>query len=149
MKKFFLAVLMISFAFSAQAVDGMINVSSSSNVSDTANRLEAILKDKGMTVMNRISHSAAAKNAGVELRDTELLIFGNPRVGSPLMACQQSVAIDLPQKALVWEDDKGAVWISYNDPAYLQKRHRIEGCDALLGKISKALAGMVKAAASN
>lgn len=149
MKKFSLAALLLCFAFPALALDGMINISSVNNVGETTDRLETILKEKGMTIMNRIRHSAGARGVGVELRDTELLIFGNPKVGSPLMQCQQSVAIDLPQKALVWEDDSGAVWISYNDPAYLKKRHNIKGCDVLLGKISKALAGMVKAAASN
>jgi uncharacterized protein (DUF302 family) len=80
------------------------------------------------------------------MRETELIIFGNPKVGSPLMKCQQSVAIDLPQKALIWEDDESKVWISYNDPRYLEKRHNISGCDEVISKIDKALSGITRAA---
>jgi uncharacterized protein (DUF302 family) len=75
------------------------------------------------------------------------MIFGNPKVGSPLMKCQQSAAIDLPQKALIWEDDNDRVWISYNDPRYLEKRHNISGCEEVITKIEKALAGITKSAA--
>ena len=101
-----------------------------------------------MTIFNRIKHSEGAGKVGIKLRDTELIIFGNPKVGSPLMKCQQSVAIDLPQKALIWEDEKHNVWISYNDPQYLVKRHNVSGCEEIVDKISKALAGITKAAAS-
>ena len=114
---------------------------------ETADRLQSILEQKGMTIFNRIPHSESAANVGVELRDTELFIFGNPKVGSPLMKCQQSVAIDLPQKALIWEDETGQVWISYNDPGYLQQRHDISGCEEVIAKIEKALAGITQAAA--
>jgi len=134
---------------SVMAADGMLNVKSSHNVKQTADRLVEILNNKGMTVFNRISHSDAAQRAGIELRDTELVIFGNAKAGSPLMLCEQSTAIDLPQKALVWQDAESSVWISYNDPAYLRQRHAISGCDAALDKISKALAGITKAAAAN
>ena len=115
-------------------------------VKETADRLEGILATKGMTIFTRINHSEAAKNVGIELRETELIIFGNPKAGSPLMQCQQSVAIDLPQKALVSKDHQGAVWISYNDPRYLQNRHNILGCSEIINKISNALAGITKAA---
>ena len=141
------ALLIVSIAISAQAADGVVNVQSTSNVKETADRLEIILKEKGMTVFNRIKHSEGASKAGVELRDTELILFGNPKVGSPLMKCQQSVAIDLPQKALVWEDEKANVWISYNDPRYLEIRHNIAGCEEVLSKIEKALAGIATSAA--
>ena len=149
MKKLVLVTCLLSLAFAVQAQEGLINVRSADNVRETTDRLEAILKNKGMTVMNRIQHSVAASKVGIELRDTELLVFGNPKVGSPLMQCQQTVAIDLPQKALVWEDAEGAVWISYNDPAYLRTRHNINGCQAVLEKVSKALSGMINAAAGN
>ena len=126
MKKTILMTLAIVFiAFPAMASDGMVNVQSNFNVEETADRMESILKEKGMTVFNRIKHSEAAAAVGIELRNTELILFGNPKVGSPLMKCQQGVAIDLPQKALIWEDDKAKVWISYNDPRYLEKRHNI------------------------
>ena len=149
MKKIIVTTLLIlSFAIHAEAADGLVNVQSTFNVKETADRMENILKEKGMTVFNRIKHSEGAKKVGIDLRDTELIIFGNPKVGSPLMKCQQSVAIDLPQKALIWEDDKAKVWISYNDPRYLEKRHNIAGCEAVISKIEKALAGITKAAST-
>lgn len=143
-----LAAILLS-AFPAMAADGVINIQSNFDVKDTANRLERILKEKGMTLFNRIKHSEGASKVGVELRDTELIIFGNPKVGSPLMKCQQSIAIDLPQKALIWEDDQGTVFISYNDPRYLQKRHNVTGCEKVFSKIGKALDGITKSASSN
>jgi uncharacterized protein (DUF302 family) len=128
--------------------DGLVNVPSAFSVEETANRLENILNEKGMTVFKIISHSEGASSVGIELRETELFIFGNPRVGSPLMKCQQSVAIDLPQKALIWRDENSRVWISYNDPEYLKERHNITGCEEILSKIGKALSGITKAAAT-
>jgi uncharacterized protein (DUF302 family) len=104
------------------------------------------LKEKGMTKFNRIKHSEGAGNVAIELRDTELIIFGNPKVGSPLMKCQQSVAIDLPQKALIWEDKNAKVWITYNDPKYLQKRHNITTCEEVILRIEKVLASIANSA---
>lgn len=130
------------------AADGVINVASDFGVEETANRLDDVLKSKGMTIFNRVKHSEGAAAVGVELRATELIIFGNPRVGSPLMRCQQTVALDLPQKALVWEDEQARVWISYNDPRYLEQRHSIAGCEETLLKVEKALAGITRAAAT-
>lgn len=149
MKKLILtALLIVSIAIPVGAADGVINVQSTFTVKETASRMESILKEKGMTVFNRIKHSEGASKVGIELRDTELLIFGNPKVGSPLMKCQQSVAIDLPQKALIWKDDKANVWISYNNPGYLIKRHTIAGCEGVIAKIEKALAGIAKSAST-
>ena len=99
-----------------------------------------------MTVMARVNHQQGAEKAGLELRPTEVVIFGNPKVGTPLMQCAQSVAIDLPQKALIWEDANGEVWLGYNDPQYLKGRHDIEGCDEVLDKVSGALGNFAKAA---
>ena len=130
------------------AAEGLINVQSDFNVKETTYRLENILNEKGMTIFNQINHSDAAQKVGVELRKTRLIIFGNPKVGSPLMQCQQSIAIDLPQKAIIWEDDKSKVWISYNDPRFLGKRHNIIGCDEVITKVEKALSGITKAAAT-
>ncbi len=145
MKKLILTALLILFiAIPVEAADGVVNVRSTFNVKETADRMESILKEKGMTIFNRIKHSESAGRIGIELRDTELIIFGNPKVGSPLMKCQQSVAIDLPQKVLIWEDDEDKVWISYNDPRYLEKRHNITGCEEVISKIEKALAGIAK-----
>ncbi|RJQ87322.1 MAG: DUF302 domain-containing protein [Desulfobacteraceae bacterium] len=144
----FTALSILLVAFSAQAADGIVNVQSAFSARETADRLERLLSDKGMTIVSRVKHSEAAGKAGIDLRHTELIIFGNPAAGSPLMKCQQSVAIDLPQKALVWEDDQGKVWISYNDPGYLKKRHEISGCEEVLSKTEKALAGIAQSAAT-
>lgn len=126
---------------------GLITVKSTHDVNVTADKLEKILAEKGMTVFSRINHGAAAQKVGVNLRPTELLIFGNPKVGSPLMACAQSVAIDLPQKMLIWEDEKGDTWLGYNDPEYLEARHDIEGCEPVIQKITGALNAFSTAAA--
>ena len=140
MRKFFLALILTTlFTTSAYATDGMISIKSVHTVAVTADRLEKILASKGMTVFKRINHAAGAQKAGITLRPTELVIFGNPQVGAPLMLCSQSVAIDLPQKALIWQDEAGQVWFSYNDPAYLALRHNIQGCDAVLKKVAGAL----------
>ena len=147
MKQITLTILAFLFITTPSiATDGIIDIKSMFGVKETADRLEGILATKGMTIFTRINHSEAAKNVGTELRETELIIFGNPKVGSPLMQCQQSVAIDLPQKALIWKDAQGTVWISYNDPRYLQNRHNIPSCNEIITKISNALAGITKAA---
>ena len=149
MKKASITLLLILFTvLPLMAAEGLINVQSDFNVKETTDRLENILNEKGMTIFNQINHSDAAQKVGVELRKTRLIIFGNPKVGSPLMQCQQSVAIDLPQKAIIWEDDKSKVWISYNDPRYLGKRHNIIDCDEVITKVEKALSGITKTAAT-
>lgn len=127
------------FSTSVIAGDGLINIKSSNNVKTTADRLEKLLITKGMTVFTRINHTEGAKKVGLSLAPTELIIFGNPKVGTKLMQCQQSIAIDLPQKALIWQDTNGQTWLSYNDPAYLSKRHGITECKAVINKITKVL----------
>lgn len=147
MKKISRIVFAALFASTvAQAQSGMTIVPSASDVSATADKLEAVLNSKGMTVIARIDHAAGASKADMELRPTQLVIFGNPKVGTPLMQCAQSVAIDLPQKALIWEDAEGKVWLGYNDPQYLVERHSIAGCDEIVSKVSNALANFAKAA---
>ena len=149
MKKLTLTMLLFMITIlSACSADSMIDVKSSYGVQETGDRLERVLDEKGMTLFNRVKHSEAAEDVGVELRDTELFIFGNPNVGSPLMKCQQSVAIDLPQKALIWMDSSGDTWISYNDPRYLEKRHDISNCEDIISTIETALAGIAEAAAT-
>ena len=149
MRETSIAVLFVLFTvLPAMAADGLINVQSAFSVKETTDRFENILNEKGMTIFNQVNHSAAAQKVAVDLRETQLIIFGNPKVGSPLMQCQQSVAIDLPQKAIIWKDDKSKVWISYNDPRYLGKRHNIIGCDEVITKVEKALSGITKAAAT-
>jgi len=147
MIKIFFSILAILFIVStASAGDGLISVKSSHDVKVTADRLENILNQKGMTVFIRINHSAGARKVGKKLRPTELVVFGNPKVGTPLMQCSQSVAIDLPQKALIWQDDKGQAWLTYNDPNYLAQRHGLSECTEVIKKVEKALSNFAKAA---
>lgn len=105
---------------------GLVVKQSAHNVATTLDRLEKIVAAKGIKVVARINHGAAANNAGVKLRPTELLVFGNPKLGSPLMAQNQTIGIDLPMKVLAWEDEKGQTWIAYNDPAYFYGRHGVK-----------------------
>lgn len=125
---------------------GMKTVKSVHSVADTLTKLEGILASKGMTVFARINHAEGAEKAGMELRPTEVLIFGNPKVGTPLMQCSQTIAIDLPQKMLAWEAEDGTVWLGYNNPVYLKGRHDTEGCDEVFKKVSGALSNFAKAA---
>jgi uncharacterized protein (DUF302 family) len=148
MKTSTLVLLTLLFVISTvYAGEGMLNVESMFSVENTANRMENILKEKGMTIFNKINHSQSAGKVGIELRETQLIIFGNPKAGSPLMKCQQSIGIDLPQKALIWKDKNNKVWISYNNPRYLKKRHKISDCEKAIAKIEKALANITKSAA--
>ena len=147
MQKLFFSILAILLMVSTATADnGLISVKSSHDVKVTADRLETILNQKGMKVFIRINHSAGAQKVGKELRPTELIIFGNPKVGTPLMQCSQSVAIDLPQKALIWQDDKGQAWLTYNDPNYLSQRHGLTGCAEVIKKVEKALSNFAQAA---
>jgi uncharacterized protein (DUF302 family) len=98
-----------------------------------------------MTIFARVDHAAGALKVGKKLRPTEVLIFGNPQGGTPLMECSQTVGIDLPQKALVWEDESGQVWLGYNDVTYLAGRHGAAQCPAV-GSLGQALAGIAQAA---
>ena len=140
MRKFLCAItasfFLVSLAF---AGNGIVSVKSSHDVKTTVNRLVQSLTNKGMTVFTRIDHAAGAAKVGKTLRPTELVVFGNPKVGTPLMQCDQGAAIDLPQKALIWEDGSGQVWLSYNDPNYLAQRHDLSQCAEVVKKIEQAL----------
>ena len=145
-KIFFIVITLLLLTTSVYADSGFISVKSAHDVKTTADRLEGMLKQKGMIVFTRINHAQGAQKIGQELRPTELIIFGNPKVGTPLMQCAQSVAIDLPQKALIWQDAQGQVWLSYNDPNYLVERHQITGCGDVIKKVAKALSNFAKSA---
>jgi uncharacterized protein (DUF302 family) len=142
--------LVITLLLSTQAYadnsDGMIRNKSNNSVTATIDKLETALKNKGMTIFKRINHAAGAEKVGMQIRPTELLIFGNPKVGTPLMLCSQTAALDLPQKALAYKDESGQVWLVYNDPAYMAKRHNIIGCDASVQKVTNALANFSRIA---
>ena len=121
---------------------GIMDVPSRYSVPETLARLQSILKEKGLKLFALIDHSGEAEKAGLKMRPTQLLIFGSPKAGTPLMVAAPRLAIDLPLKALAWEDEQGKVWLSYNTPEYLQQRHgfppdlmpKIAGIAALIHK---------------
>ena len=132
------------------AADGLITMRSSHGPKDTMNRLEVGVKAKGMTVFARIDHAAGAAEVGLPLRPTELLIFGNAKGGTPLMQAEQAIGIDLPLKALVWQDAAGVTWLSYNDPTWLAKRHGLGAAtEAAVRGMAGALDGLARAAAGS
>jgi uncharacterized protein (DUF302 family) len=104
-------------------VSGFVSLPSKYSVDKTLERLQTIFRDKGVAVFAVVDHSGEAAKVGMEMRPTKLVIFGNPKGGTPLMIAAPPVAIDLPLKALIWEDSDGNIWISYNSPEYLQQRH--------------------------
>jgi uncharacterized protein (DUF302 family) len=106
-----------------QAGNGIIDKASNHSVDETLDKLKGILQAKGVTVFALVDHSGEAAKVGMKMPPTRLLIFGNPKAGTPLMVAAPSSAIDLPLKILIWEDARGKVWVSYNSPAYLQERH--------------------------
>jgi len=125
-----------------------VKVKSPYTVEQTLDRFERVIKAKGMTVFTRIDHAAGAASVNKDLRPTELLVFGNPKMGALLMQSNQAAAIDLPMKALAWKDASGQVWLAYNDPAYLAQRHGIGDRAALVEKMRKALRAFSHAATS-
>ena len=129
------------------AADGLTTLPSSHGPKDTMNKLEGEVKAKGMTVFARIDHAAGAAAVGLALGPTELLIFGNAKGGTPLMQSVQTIGIDLPLKALVWQDASGKTWLSYNDPSWLANRHGLgDEVDTTVNAMAGALDKMAKAA---
>ena len=139
-------IALCCLSITAAAAEGLVVKPSNYSVSETVDRLQAILEEKGLTIFHRVDHQAGAEGAGLELSPTEVLIFGNPKLGTPLMTSARTVAIDLPQKALAYEDENGQVFLAYNDPGYLVARHGIEGRDEVLNKIRGALGKFTDAA---
>lgn len=140
-----LALVLFAATSLAFAADGLVAVKSPHSAKETMNRLEDIVKQRGLNVFARIDHAAGAAKIGKTLRPTEVLVFGNPQGGTPFMECAQSVGIDLPLKALVWEDASAQVWLGYNDPAFLGQRHGVAQCP-VIENLRKALAGLAETA---
>jgi uncharacterized protein (DUF302 family) len=109
----------------AEKNGGLFNIPSNHSVDETVEKLKAILQLKGIKLFALIDHSGDAIKAGMKMRPTKLLIFGNPKAGTPVMLAAPSSAIDLPLKILIWENAQGKAWVAYNSPAYLQERHNI------------------------
>jgi uncharacterized protein (DUF302 family) len=130
------------------AVQGLTTIKSSHDPRETMNRLEAAVTAKGLTVFARIDHAAGAAAASLPLRPTEVLIFGNAKGGTPLMQAAQTTGIDLPLKALVWQDVAGETWLSWNDPAWLAARHGVTGVDAVVGRLAALLNEVATSAAA-
>ena len=131
------------------AEDGLVTLASQHSVKDTLDRLEADLKAKGVAVFARVDHAAGAATVAMPLRPTELLIFGSPKGGTPLMQSRQTIGIDLPLKILAWQDADGKVWITYNDPGWLAQRHRLgPEAQASVTALANLLANLAKSAAA-
>jgi uncharacterized protein (DUF302 family) len=127
----------------AASENGIVAVPSPHSVPDSVMKIETAAKARGLTIFARIDHSGEAKQAGLDMRPTQLLILGNPKGGTPLMQAKPSLAIDLPLKILVWQDAAGKVWAGYNDPAFLKERHKLSDEQA---KPLGALGGLIEAA---
>ena len=127
--------------------DGLVSVASKYSVKDTLDRLEADLKAKGLTVFARIDHAAGAASVAMPLRPTEVLIFGNPKGGTPLMQSNQTIGIDLPLKMLGWQDADGKVWLAYTDVSWLARRHHLgPSTDANVNALATLQGNLAKAA---
>ena len=145
-KKLLLTVLLTGFQTLAFAANGLITIESDFSVKQTTDNLVNVLENKGMTVFAVIDHQQGALKVEKHLRPTTVVIFGNPKIGTPLMNCAQTFAIDLPQKSLIWQGEDGQVRYAYNNPQYLANRHHLDGCDKVLAKVKGALAKFAKAA---
>ena len=151
MKRLFILISLVVLVpvMSVAGDNGMISKKSNFSVKVTLDRLENVLRKKGITIVTRWSHHAGAKKAGIDLRPTELLIFGNPKMGSHFFTSNQTAGIDLPMKALAWKDEKGQVWLTYNDPVYIANRHSINDRPAIVKKMTGALNNLTNAATGN
>jgi uncharacterized protein (DUF302 family) len=127
---------------------GLVVVDSALSFDDTVTRLVAELDAQGLSIMGVVDHAANARDAGLELPPTTVVIFGNPKAGTPLMQGARTIAIDLPQKMLVWQDDAG-VHLAYNDPDWLAGRHDLDGAEPVRARIAEVLAGLARAAAND
>ena len=128
-------------------MEGLLSIRSRFGPNETMDRLEAAIRAQGMKVFARIDHAAGASEAGLELRPTEVIIFGNARGGTPLMQSVKTIGIDLPLKALVWEDASGTTWLSYNEPSWIAQRHSIANAEPVVSKMAAALSAILRKAA--
>ena len=134
---------------SLRIVEGLTTIPSSFDPTETMDRLEAEVVAKGMKVFARIDHAAGAAEVGLTMRPTELIIFGNARGGTPLMQSVQTAGIDLPLKALVWQDAAGKTFISYNEPSWMAQRHGVANAEAVVSKMTDLLSAITTTAAGH
>lgn len=130
-------------------IEGLTSIRSSFGPKETMDRLEAEIRAQRMTVFARIDHAGAAAVVGLKLAPTELIIFGNARGGTPLMQASQTTGIDLPLKALVWEDTAGKTWLSYNEPSWIARRHGARNAEQVVSKMGAMLSAMARKAANS
>lgn len=141
-----LASLLLASLTTAAQNDGMVRVRSTRDFSETVRTLDSAITAANLKIFARVDHAANAHGVSLELRPTTVFIFGNPQVGTRLMQCEQAIALDLPLKALVWEDSTRAVWVGYEPPARLAERHKVQGCREVIDRVSTALASLTVAA---
>jgi uncharacterized protein (DUF302 family) len=147
MRRLIPAMLVTVLAISpVSGADGIVTKPSAFSVAETIERLEKNARERDFVIVARIDHGAAATKAGLELRPTVLLIFGNPKGGTPLMQSAPSIGPDLPLKALAWEDAAGRTWLAYNDPQWLAQRHGLSGRPELVQRMSTVLDQLTDAA---
>ena|SRR5947209_2583630 len=127
---------------------GLVTVHSAHSSAETIERLKALLAKKGIQLFAHIDHAAEAKKAGLRLRPTQVLIFGNPQAGTPLMESQQTIGLDLPLRALVWEDEAGKVWLTYHPPSFLAQHYNIGNREEAVKSLDAGLNALARAATS-
>ncbi len=125
--------------------NGLIQLKSNFSIEETTARIESSLTERNLVLVAKVDHAANAKLVKLELRPTRLFIFGNAKTGTPLMQCNQNVGIDLPMKALLWQDARGQVWFGYNDPQYLKDRHQLKQCDREIDAATQAMKALATA----
>jgi uncharacterized protein (DUF302 family) len=140
------ALLLATGAAAQQPAPGLVRLKSESSMAVTLERLGNGIRSRGLTLFATIDHAANARGAGLDLPATTLFILGNPQLGTRLMQCDRSVAIDLPLKLLVWEDGR-TVWVGYEDPASVAERHGIQGCAEVVDRMKAGLAALAREAA--
>ncbi len=142
------AIAALAFVLSTAAAhaQALVTLESKFSVKETADRLAAEIEKRGMRVAARVDHAAGAKSAGMEMPPTEVVMFGNPKLGTPLMLSAPSIAIDLPMKMVVWQDKAGKAFIGYTAPEMLKQRHAVTGGDEAFKTMAGALAGLAKVA---
>jgi uncharacterized protein (DUF302 family) len=143
------AAMSFGAAVSQADVAGFVTVKSAHGVKQTVARLESEVKSAGASVIATVDHAAGAAKVGGKLRPTVLVIFGNPKLGTPILQCAQTAGIDLPVRALVWEDDRGDVWLGYDDPAHIADRHGAKGCDEAVNNMATKLGALFRKVAGS
>ena len=140
--------IILFLACQVKGQDGFHKLKSSHSVEATVAKLTSALTNKGMTIFSTIDHQQGAIKAGLDLRPTRLVIFGNPKVGTKLIQCDQRIGLALPLKMLVWQDDSGATWLGYWEPSILKNTYNLDSCNETLEKVKNAMANFAKAATS-